>query len=184
MIINYLPSSFHTDVKKELTLSFWCPHTKESLHLCKSKGNWSLRKHFKFRSHNKQLLRFERSEAPNKHISKQQILKWSYEYCAQFYLTFHDLDNSKQLDNAKTSSDAFMKIIPHNCLRTTDQTKAHLCSLLLSQPIPRAIQQVVRRMIQRWLKRPRIFGEENPSPCTFAIVPGSVAIAYRSHHSR
>jgi hypothetical protein len=34
------------------------------------------------------------------------------------------------------------------------------------------------------VKRPRIFGEENPSPCTFAIVPGSVAIAYRSHHSR
>jgi hypothetical protein len=32
------------------------------------------------------------------------------------------------------------------------------------------------------LKQPRIFGEENPSPCTFAIVPGSVAIAYRSHH--
>jgi hypothetical protein len=34
------------------------------------------------------------------------------------------------------------------------------------------------------VKRPRISGEENPSPCTFAIVPGSVAIAYRSHHSR
>jgi hypothetical protein len=113
-------------------------------------SNWCLRKHFKFRSHNKQLLQFERSEAPNKHISKQRISKWSYEYCAQFYLTFHDLDNSKQLDNAKTPSDAFMKIIPHNCLNTTDQTKAHLCSLLLSQPIPRAIQQVVRRMIQRW----------------------------------
>jgi hypothetical protein len=34
------------------------------------------------------------------------------------------------------------------------------------------------------LKRPRIFGEENPSLCTFAIVPGSVATAYRSHHRR
>jgi hypothetical protein len=34
------------------------------------------------------------------------------------------------------------------------------------------------------LKRPRIFGEENPSPCTFVIVPGSIAIAYRSHHRR
>jgi hypothetical protein len=34
------------------------------------------------------------------------------------------------------------------------------------------------------MKRPQIFGEENPSPCTFAIVPGSVAIAYRSHHRR
>jgi hypothetical protein len=35
-----------------------------------------------------------------------------------------------------------------------------------------------------WLKRPQIFNEENPSPCTFAIVPGSVAIVYRSHYRR
>jgi hypothetical protein len=31
---------------------------------------------------------------------------------------------------------------------------------------------------------PRVFGEENPSLCTFAIVLGSVAIAYRCHRRR
>jgi hypothetical protein len=31
---------------------------------------------------------------------------------------------------------------------------------------------------------PRVFSEGNPSSCTFVIVPGSVAIAYRSHHRR
>jgi hypothetical protein len=31
---------------------------------------------------------------------------------------------------------------------------------------------------------PRVFDEENPSPCTLAIVSGSVVIAYRSHHKR
>jgi hypothetical protein len=30
----------------------------------------------------------------------------------------------------------------------------------------------------------RVFGEENPTPCTLAIVPESVAIAYRTHHRR
>jgi hypothetical protein len=29
---------------------------------------------------------------------------------------------------------------------------------------------------------PQFFGDENPSPCTFEMVPRSVAIAYRSHH--
>jgi hypothetical protein len=38
--------------------------------------------------------------------------------------------------------------------------------------------------LPRLVKNPRIFGEENLSPCTFVIVPGSVAIAYRSHHRR
>jgi hypothetical protein len=26
------------------------------------------------------------------------------------------------------------------------------------------------------------FGEENPTPCTLVIVPGSVAITYRTHY--
>jgi hypothetical protein len=29
----------------------------------------------------------------------------------------------------------------------------------------------------------RVFGEENPTPCTLVIVPGSVAITYRTHYS-
>jgi hypothetical protein len=28
----------------------------------------------------------------------------------------------------------------------------------------------------------RVFGEENPTPCTLVIVPGSVAITYRTHY--
>jgi hypothetical protein len=46
------------------------------------------------------------------------------------------------------------------------------------------------RKLQRCRRRGRVqcntpdFGEENPSPCTFAIVPGSVVIAYRSYHRR
>jgi hypothetical protein len=28
-----------------------------------------------------------------------------------------------------------------------------------------------------------VFGEENPTPCTLVIVPGSVAIMYRTHYS-
>jgi hypothetical protein len=28
----------------------------------------------------------------------------------------------------------------------------------------------------------RVFGEENPTPCTLVIVPGSVAIMYRAHY--
>jgi hypothetical protein len=28
----------------------------------------------------------------------------------------------------------------------------------------------------------RILGEENPTPCTLVIVPGSVAITYKTHY--
>jgi hypothetical protein len=28
----------------------------------------------------------------------------------------------------------------------------------------------------------RVFGEENPTPCTLVIVPGSVAMTYRTHY--
>jgi hypothetical protein len=70
-------------------------------------------------------------------------------------------------------------------LRKTNKEKREYRSLLgeakenvvkLESLLDDAMAQIV--------KRPWIFGEENPSPCTFAIVPGSVAIAYRSHHSR
>jgi hypothetical protein len=32
--------------------------------------------------------------------------------------------------------------------------------------------------------KPQIFGKENSNPCTLAIVPGSVAIVYRTHYKR
>jgi hypothetical protein len=33
-----------------------------------------------------------------------------------------------------------------------------------------------------WIVLTRVFCEENPTPCTLAIVPGSVAITYRTHY--
>jgi hypothetical protein len=57
-------------------------------------------------------------------------------------------------------------------------------SLIMNNPDLMLRKSILTKNDAITLKRPRIFGEENPSPCTFAIVPGSVAIAYRSHHSR